>query len=174
MKQTFFPGVVLLFVLAPINHLDAQICVDPPPGLVSWWPGEGTAEDLIGNNDGTLEGGVAFETGLVGQAFTFDGTGEVMVPHNSSLNVQDFTVDAWVFPTVVDGHVDIILNKESVAENPIEYEIGIRGSDLSGEGTIPEGNLAFFIGGIEGLPDDFRGWVDGGATIPLNTWTHVP
>ena len=58
----------------------AQTCVNPPSGLVSWWRAEGNALDSAGSNNGALSGGASFATGEVGQAFSFDGTGEVAVP----------------------------------------------------------------------------------------------
>ena len=49
--------------------------ISPPAGLVSWWPGDGNANDIVGDNHGTLENGATFATGKVNQAFSFDGTG---------------------------------------------------------------------------------------------------
>ena len=34
-------------------------CVLAPAGLVSWWPGDGSAQDIKGSNDGTLKNGTA-------------------------------------------------------------------------------------------------------------------
>ncbi|MCP4545857.1 MAG: hypothetical protein GY835_05245 [bacterium] len=31
-------------------YLGAQTCIPPPAGLVSWWPGAGSAEDLVGTS----------------------------------------------------------------------------------------------------------------------------
>ena len=44
------------FVLANawIETLDAQP-ISPPPGLVSWWPGDRGAKDIIDDNDGLLK-----------------------------------------------------------------------------------------------------------------------
>src|SRR5437763_2728435 len=66
-------GVVLLFVVALGSYAVAQTCVQPPPGLVSWWPGDGNAKDIADGNPGTLQGGVTFASGKVGQAFHFNG-----------------------------------------------------------------------------------------------------
>ena len=54
-------------------------CVLPPAGLVSWWPGDGNADDIIGSRNGTLVGGVTFTTGEVGQAFNFDGIDDIVL-----------------------------------------------------------------------------------------------
>ena len=48
----------LLVVLLGIAS--AQTCMQPPAGLVSWWPGEGNAQDIIGDNHGTLQNGATY------------------------------------------------------------------------------------------------------------------
>ncbi|PYK96823.1 MAG: hypothetical protein DME19_18415, partial [Verrucomicrobia bacterium] len=71
-------------------------CVAPPPGLVSWWPGNGNVNDLTGANPGTLQGGVAFSPGMVGQAFSFDGIEDyVSAPDSPSLRVTNLTIEGW-------------------------------------------------------------------------------
>src|SRR5262249_52152799 len=73
-------------------------CTPPPAGLVSWWPGDGNANDIVSGNDGTLQNGATFGPGLVGQAFSFDGVDDfVAVPNNDNLNpTGPFSVDLWV------------------------------------------------------------------------------
>ena len=70
-----------------------------PSGLVSWWPGENSADDIAGGRNGTLMGGAGFAQGIAGQAFEFtaDGAG-VTVPHDEALNVSSsgFTVQFWM------------------------------------------------------------------------------
>ena len=74
--------------------------VEPPAGLISWWPGDGHAQDIIGDNDGTLLGDAGFAQGKVGQAFNFDGNGDtVRVLDSDSLDLtEDFTIDLWMNP----------------------------------------------------------------------------
>jgi len=69
--------------------------------LISWWPGDGDADDIHDDNPGTLQGGASFAPGMVGQAFSFDGSDDfVRVPHSPSLNPSgSFSIDAWIFPT---------------------------------------------------------------------------
>ena len=50
----------------------SQTCA-PLSGMVSWWPGEGNANDIANSNSGTLVNGAAFAPGVVNQAFSFDG-----------------------------------------------------------------------------------------------------
>ncbi len=75
--------------------------VAPPPGLVSWWPGEGNAKDIVGGNDGELVGGVSFAPGMVGQAFRFDGlTGCVINDQPGMTSVLDsYTMEFWARPS---------------------------------------------------------------------------
>jgi hypothetical protein len=74
-------------------------CVEPPAGLVAWWPGEGNANDIIGGNNGTLINGASFTNGIVGQAFSLDGASSlVSIPSSSSLNLGSaYTVCLWFF-----------------------------------------------------------------------------
>jgi len=48
-------------------------CMSAPIDLVSWWPGDEDAKDVVGDNDGTLQNGTTLVPGIVGQAFSFDG-----------------------------------------------------------------------------------------------------
>src|SRR5207245_541744 len=72
-------------------------CVNPPPGLVSWWPGNGSGGDLAGGNSGTVRGNATYAGGQVGQAFSFDGDGDGLVVGNPvNLQMQNFTIEAWI------------------------------------------------------------------------------
>ena len=55
----------------------------------------------------------------------------------------------------------------------IQYELSIKGPIANVATNIPAGNVAYFIGGIEGLPNDYEGWVNGGGRVPLFEWSHV-
>src|SRR5262245_34186181 len=69
-------------------------CMLAPSGITAWWPGEGNANDLVGSNNGTLQG-ATFGPGEVGQAFSFDGEDDfVSFPDSPSLNVgtADFSM----------------------------------------------------------------------------------
>jgi len=77
----------------------AVACTAPPADLVSWWPGDGHANDIEGFNHGSLQGGAGFAAGQVGQAFALDGIDDyVNFGNDASLQVSsgDFTIDAWV------------------------------------------------------------------------------
>jgi hypothetical protein len=65
--------------------------------MVSWWPGDGNANDIQDGNNGTVTGNVTFVPGKVHQAFSIDGnqSGEI-VGNPSNLQLQTFTIDAWI------------------------------------------------------------------------------
>jgi hypothetical protein len=85
-------SVATLAVSAPGN------CLASPQGLVGWWPGDGSAIDIIGGNNGTFQGGAnASAVGEVAQAFAFNGTNDfVTLPDVAVLRPSIFTIEAWV------------------------------------------------------------------------------
>ncbi len=73
--------------------------IPPPLQMVGWWPGDGTANDIIGTNHGTLNNGATFATGKVQQAFRLDGINDfVSIPNSANWEFgnRDFTIDFWV------------------------------------------------------------------------------
>ena len=99
-------GIAFALIVAPgiVEPVAAQSsCVPSPGGIVAWWPGDGNANDIVGGNDGTLTGGVTFGTGVVGDAFSFDGGGGfVEIPDSPSLNLTaSLSAEAWVKPNRV-------------------------------------------------------------------------
>jgi hypothetical protein len=80
--------------------LGAPSCAAIPPGLVSWWPGESSTADAADGNNGTVAGygSFGYGPGVVGQAFVFDGLhrDRVDVGNPINLQLQDFTIEAWI------------------------------------------------------------------------------
>ncbi len=71
-------------------------CAPVPSGLISWWRGEGDANDQMGVNNGTLNG-VSFGPGVVGQAFVFSGSSYVDAPTlDLPIGSADRSMEAWV------------------------------------------------------------------------------
>jgi hypothetical protein len=142
------------------DNARAQSCVPPPAGLVGWWPGDGDADDLAGENPGVLEGDATFAEGMVGQSFSFDGNGDyVSVSDDPSLNpVGALTVDAWIKRSAYVGPYDPIVKK-------------------AGEGTSQEHGYALEFLGYNAafyVYFDDIGWESGpSAHVPLGEWTHV-
>ena len=99
--------LVLLFWLGAGSRSYAASCFPAPSGLVGWWTGDGNANDIAGTNNGTLQGGAtASAAGMVGSAFSFDGTnGYVQVPDAPALDPTNLTVEAWVRFDSLDSSV---------------------------------------------------------------------
>jgi alpha-tubulin suppressor-like RCC1 family protein len=93
-------GFVILAALAAATpQTQGSSCTPPPAGIVSWWAGEGNANDSIGTNNGTLVNGAGFTNGEVGQAFSFNGTSShVTIPDSPSLDsfTNNITVETWI------------------------------------------------------------------------------
>ncbi len=76
---------------------DGSICHPAPMGVVSWWPGDSTADDLASTNDGTPMNGIGFCAGRVGTAFCLDGVDDyVEFGDLPSLQLPSLTLSAWV------------------------------------------------------------------------------
>lgn len=121
-KALLTGGIVLVIVLFA-GHAASQECVEPPEGLVSWWPGDEDADDIQSGNDGELRNGASFGPGMVGEAFLLDGVDDhvLIIDNPANLQLQDFTIDAWVKP-------DTLFFPENVhilAYGPGGYAMGI-------------------------------------------------
>jgi hypothetical protein len=142
---------------------ECKPCVTPPPGLVSWWPGDGHIRDIAGTNDGSLQNGTTFVAGMAGQAFSFDGANDVVsIADSPDLRFgpsSPMTVDMWVFRT-----------STSPRQHLIGKRAGCTGSSTEGtfqlhlNTTTPEGL---------GFANPGGSCACSGQDLPLNVWTHV-
>jgi hypothetical protein len=108
-------------------------CVTPPSGMVSWWPGDDNANDIQDGNNGTIQGDITFAPGMVGQAFSSSGSGSVMIGNPANLQLQDFTIDAWVklSTTSLTGGGPAIVSYGSGG-----YGFGVAGPSQCGTGQL--------------------------------------
>src|SRR5436309_8470967 len=133
-------------------------CVQPPSGLVSWWPGEGDAGDVADNNIGLLVNGTGFADAVVQQGFAFDGVDDlVSVPPAPNLDLREaLTLEAWVRPAEATASTfRLILGK------PSGYQLVL----------LPDGGLRFaFPSGGGGFVNRS---VDSTSLVPGGVFTHV-
>jgi len=82
-----------------------QNCYSSPSGLIYWWAAEGDANDRVGGNTGTLQGGTTFTNGMVGQAFAFNGTNGFVGTTIVQTNPQNVTLELWFKTSTSSGGV---------------------------------------------------------------------
>lgn len=158
--------VATVFVIVAINVQPEIRCLTPPPGMVSWWPGDGNADDIVNDNHGICEGGATFGPGLVGQAFKLDGVDDfINIPDSENLNVgtDDFTVDLWVNFESIEGEQVLIEKYIEVTLAPPPFP-ELNGWSL----TKLDHNHIRFVGSPAWHNADFVP-----PPIPTNTWIFI-
>ena len=152
-------AAVGLFCLLSAFQAWSADCVTPPAGLVSWWPGEGNANDIVGTNNGTLYNGVGFAPGVVGQAFSFNGSSNsyVEVADSPALQLTNaVTIECWA-KRLNTAEVHILVEKGGDwTGGQTDYELGLNDTDSGGS------HFGFSFAG---------GW-RGCAVTPDTAWHH--
>ena len=160
-------GAIISATIALTASADLTNCTPPPSGLVSWWSGEGNANDIAGSNNGTLPGGVTFTSGVVGQAFNLNGLSQyVEVGNPSNLNpAAGFSIEGWIYPR--QDRVQGILSKwaDSPAHpNQRSYVFQ----------TYPGQALLFGISDwAHQLDAGFHAFSTTNTVFSLSAWSHV-
>lgn len=164
MRISRHSDLVLSRILVALAALFANLVVwaaDPagciaaaPSGLVAWLPGDGDRSDFgSGVSATSAMGNVGFASGLVGQAFSFDGSGALVnLAASADLNLRNaVTIAAWIKPSVSTAGV--------IGGRPGGYQMQLRN-----DGRVL---IAFPIGGTVNrvLPST--------SLIPTNSFTFV-
>ena len=129
-------------------------------GLMSWWKGEGDANDANAVNNGAINGNVTFAPGKVGQAFDFNGSGFVHMDNPLALvEGNAMTLEAWVNPRA--ANCSTILSRGSGTDGNTDYilNVGFNGSSCGAEMKV-----ALYVAGA---------WDISSSAVPLNAWSHV-
>ncbi len=138
-------------------------CVMAPAGMVSWWAGDGNANDIRGDNTGTLNGdATATQAAKVFEGFTFDGNGDfVEVPDSPSLSITGaLSIEAWVRPSAARDQV--ILAKYDSPANQVSYYFG-----LQADGSVE------FVVYQTGNASTFRGIDSPSGVVSPGSFAHV-
>jgi hypothetical protein len=108
----------------------------------------------------------AYSAGTNGGSGYFDGTGDYLTAPNNAVfdfGSGDFTIEAWVYSTVVSGDQIIYFKRASnINYGPISLIV----SAVSGT------NRVAFIGSTTGSSWDIT-FTAGATPIPTNTWAHI-
>ena len=140
------------------------LTVNPPAGMISWWPGENAAWDVVGQAGGSMKnaalgGQGAYDTGKVGRAFAFDGVNDhVQAPDAPGLDLPgDFTIEGWIRHSGATGERTLV-SKRSGDNLDVSYTLFLR-----------NGVLHFSSRSAGGAFNE----VGGGPALPPNQWIHV-
>lgn len=131
------------------------MCAPVPSGLVGRWPGDGTAIDTVGADDGSFAG--TYAPGEVNQAFSIDQTHYVTIPDETALNPGAISVEAWLRHDTATATFDPVVKKQDNQVNGFALEFDQTGA-----------NLIFWVYTAA------SGWRStGGYPISRAVWTHV-
>jgi hypothetical protein len=89
-----------------------------PDDYVAYYPLDGDADDEGGGNDGTETGGVGFESGKIGQAATFDDSGDqhVELADGSTFGYDTFSVSVWAKVSDTDAGLRTVIARQDPVE----------------------------------------------------------
>ena len=158
---TVFTLVVLATLEWQSNTAGGQVVTD---GLVSYWSfdkadieGE-IAEDVWGDNEGTIVGDPKPVEGMVREALDFDGVDDyVDCGNDGSLNITDkMTIEFWIYPR----------------ENTQNRHIVSRGEWAAGGYWVQHcdpGNVGGFYFYLDGV---YQAFIVPAGSSELNTWHH--
>ncbi len=154
-------------------------CSPQLASLVSLWPGNNNATDFgPGANNGTLENGVSYGLGEVGDAFSFNGSNQYVLigePVPANLQIQSaITLSAWIYPTAYptdhgSGAMAMIAGSQidGVYGGATIFYDGRVNPD-GGQNNVPTGHIQFNLGdGSTWHPQDTE------TQVPLNQWTLI-
>jgi hypothetical protein len=164
MKTLLVGLVVCISFLIHTSSGGAANCLQIP-GLVSWWPAESNAVDVVGSNTGVLLNGANFAPGKYGQAFNLNGGAHVRIADNPSLHLTNgLTIAAWVNPSY-NSYPSQVISKWDVVPLP---------QNQKSYGTwLSSGNFIFTLSATgDDLTGPYANLVSVGS-VPLNQWTHV-
>jgi len=111
------------------NPTEYDWYADTYSDAMAYWPLDGNANDLVGNNDGTeyhrTGYGISYDEGHIGQAASFDGESYINFGNDPSLDfTKKVTFSAWIIPFSTSGYL--------IAKNTrFEYAVVYRDNELS-------------------------------------------
>jgi len=172
MFRSIFAALAVLLAMTPIL---GQTCVPAPYGIISWYPGEGNAQDVIGNHNGVIQGSVSFGPGIVHQAFQFPGgqndgvsLGPNDVPAFNFTATSSFSIEAWVrvktlaVQTGNDGQVIVSLNYSCTQLTPACEVLAIQAGTGKAFFQIRDAN-----------PSINQVYVFSQGPVPTGAWIHL-
>ena len=152
----------------------------PSNGLVGWWPFNGNANDLSGNNlNGSVTGATLTtdRNGVANSCYNFNytnwswgsGGDEIYIPYNALFNTSNLTVSVWV-NRASSGYT----NQQHTIINRYQYGY----SNPNGQtwqilaGSAPNCNISTVV--IQAAPNNSQAVIfHSGPNLELNNWTNI-
>ena len=137
----------------------------PLDGLYAYYPFNGDADDVIGDNFGTVMGNASLTSDRFGtdnKAYSFDGSDDYISLHepwfDGNPSVSAFTYSTWIY---VDGYP----NQQSSINTKEGYwrTVGIQ---LGTSGQI-------VFGGSQPSPNAYHDWSTSSSSITVGQWNHI-
>jgi hypothetical protein len=98
-------SLVLCILPLTVNQVTAE-SIAAHAGLVSWWPGDWDAYDIIGDNHGTPLYDTTYALGKVDGAFRFNGGSDwISAPTEGISGLQALTIEMWVQHYTVPNNI---------------------------------------------------------------------
>jgi YD repeat-containing protein len=161
-------------------------CVAPPADMVAWWPLDGDATDVVGGNNGVVEGsGGIFVSGMVGHGFFSGGEDSLIaVPDSPGLSPPQLTLDAWVrLDRILENNNNMVFlwKGNSLGHNiSTPYGLLICGNACAASGgSITAAGVRSGTAGVGKLgvlltrADRSDHLIFSNATLPLGAFVHV-
>ena len=142
---------------ATLTLLPPPVCTPAPANLVSWWPADGFASDVIGSNNPSSLIDITYPTGKVGRAFAFNGlNSRITIPNSPSLNFGSnagFSIEGWVkvLPSIL-AEPYLLPNYDNV---PLFEKRSLSAGFAGDSGyslSLYRGRLAFWLGPTVVIP----------------------
>ena len=151
-------NAMIVVALAGITSLAAA---SAGGGMISAWVfDDGTANDVMGVNDGIVHG-ASFGSGKVGGAIDLDGVDDyIEIPHDSSMDVManGYTVSAWAFVRSGVDHGGIAFKGEKIGWGPLF---------LFRIATVNDTDMTW-----GGCTDGTEGWFRTDGVYSAGEWAH--
>ena len=152
-----------------VATITVTIGTDDPSLVGHWEADEGSGTVLVDSsgagNDAAVSGDTTWVPGVIGDAVSFDGTGDyTLAPDDPSLDITDaITIATWVRPEA--AATQYLVKKASLSASPGGYELALA-DDASAAGQ------KFFVRfNRNATGDTYR--LNSVADYPLDTWSHV-
>ena len=164
-----------------------------PDGLIAYWPldeGSGsTANDVIDNHDGTLQGGATWTSGKLGSAIDTNNNGYITVPEHSDFRpVAAISLQAWVSVdsfSMWDGIAGNIQDNGSseagyslyTSTGGMDWYVAVNGVLVTAHSSCPLGQWTHFVGTFDGsyvrlyMNGQLEGSIAASGTIG---WSFIP